>query len=507
METAEIALEAELAAGVWTNLWPDVLASPPPRFSYGISGSGPLDLVARTGNLTFSLKNGEDNSAGLLGYYAPGNPNARPGWGEGIRTRMKFTYAGTAYYKFLGRLSGVDVEPGRFAQRKAHAEALDWMDIAASQKLSQLPIETDKRVDQLLTSALAVMPIQPRATDFDTGIETLARCFDSDADSKTTFLSLFGKLCRNDLGGRIYLRGDTTGGETLCFESRRARLFNTTPIVALADNMRELKVSYDREAIRNLIRVRIFPKRVDESEVVIHDAPAPVPISPGQTVTLTLPYRDPDTGQEISATDVVWPLEADTDFKFGANQGDYGELNSSLAFVETIGGNSARLEITNSGTTPGWLNKLQLRGKGIYAYDPQTIEASDPGSIDIRGERVLTWDLTQHDSQTKAEALASFLKLTEKDPRRIPSSVRFLANSTPALMTAALAGEPGACFSLLETVTGIDSDLFINGVSFEIEGGKWIWCEWTPAPVYSLPIWTIGVSRLGVTPAECVPVL
>jgi hypothetical protein len=106
-----------------------------------------------------------------------------------------------------------------------------------------------------------------------------------------------------------------------------------------------------------------------------------------------------------------------------------------------------------------------------------------------------------------AEALAGFKLLESKEPRKVPSSVRFLANSNPTFMLAALQGEVSSRMTLRESMTAIDGDFHINGVSFEIESGKWIWVDWTLVPAYALPIWIIGVSRIGVTPAECVPVL
>jgi hypothetical protein len=351
------------------------------------------------------------------------------------------------------------------------------------------------------------MPIQPRATSYDTGVETFSRFFDTDSDEKMSPLSLFSKLARNEMGGFIYLKGDTVGGETLRFDNRRARLLNTASIVTLDDSMHDLTVEYDRQAVKNVVQARVYPKRVDDQVVVIYTGQAPFAINSGQSVTVVLPFRDPATARPISATEVVWPLVADTDFKFGANQGDFGELNGALGLAATIGGNSTKVTFTNNGTVPGWLNKLQLRGKGIYAFDPQTFEAKDTPSILKRGELVLTWDLEQHDNPANAEALAGFKLLEHKEPRKVPSSARFLANSSQARMLAFLQGEVSSRITLRETVTAVGGDFNINWVSFKIVDGKWIWCEWSLVPAYALPIWIIGVSRIEVNPVECVLVL
>lgn len=508
MEEATIALEAELSAGVWTDLIADsLLGAGPLHGEYGIRGTGPLDLIASTGILRFILDNGASNSAGKPGYYTPGHVDQRSGFDESTKVRTKFTYGGTSYYKMLARISDVAPSAGLFREARTTVTALDWMDQAAAQKIAQLGIQTNKRGEELLALVLADMPIQPRATSFDTGIETLARFFDTDSDEKMSPMSLMAKMARNELGGRIYVMGDTAGGETLRFEHRRRRILTATAFATLDQTMDELEIEYSRKAVYNVVRARVYPKEIDAVAVVIYTLQSPIPISTGQSVTLVLPFRDPATARALSASDVTWPPAA-ADFKFGANEGDYGELNAALTFPSyTVGGNSARVTITNAGSVPGWLNKLEVWGKGIKAYDPLTYEARDQASIDDRGETVLTWELEQHDNLLKAEALAGFKLLEWKQPRKVPQRVRFLANKSSALMLAFLQGEPGSRVTLKESLTATDADYFINAVGFDVEPGGLIWCEWTVEPAYSLPIWIIGVSQIGVTPVECVPVL
>jgi hypothetical protein len=738
--SAAIALECNFGGTAWTDMYADVrLGDAPLTCKYGITDAGPSALVASTGSASLSLDNSEQNSAGSIGLYSPGHVNLRTGFAKGADIRAKFTYDGTAYYKWRGKIADILPAFGTYRERVTRVTAVDWMDQAAVQLISQLPIQTDVRVDEVLPDILADMPVQPRATAFGTGTETLARVFDTESDAKTSVLGLFQKLCRNELGGRIYLKGDTAGGETLTFENHRKRGTDTTVVATLADTMQDLTVEHLRSSARNVIRVRVFPKRVDTELVTIYNREKRFALNPKQSLPMVVQFIDPATKRPISATGVITPLEADTDFKFGSNEGDYGDLNDDLRIITgdlagalgagaaaptmgasgvgdgrtafsfagaqyvniwspelarlfngslgailvpvritdaavwadgvsrqifrlladgsnyvivrknttvnqinwlynaagttesigdtslaastdwfllgmtwdkaaeevkaylngvqagatatglgifagslteaslsqniatahkgllahaavfdrvltaadilaiynalgtdprpaimshapigywmladssgdeaaseieagAIGGNSAKIVAINTGENPGWVNSLKLRGYGIYAYDDQTAEARDEESVDAQGELTLTWDLEQHDNPLVAETLAGFLKLHWTDPPP-PVTVRFLANASDALMRAFLLGEPGSRITLSEPVTARSADYFINGVTFDVEAGGIIWCEWLMEPAEIVPggaasYWIPDVGRFSEAPSETIP--
>ncbi len=494
MEEATIAVQAELSTGVWTDLMPDVLLDRGLSFEYGIRGAGPMDLVAGSGNLRFALDNRESNSAAKRGYYTPGHADKRSGWDEGIQARTKFTYGGSDRYKWVGRVASIGPKAGSFLEGDAQVQAVDWMDIASRAKLKQLGIVTWKRVDQILPTIFADMPVPPQATSYATGVETFASFFNTDRDEGTTVLSLLEKAARNEYG-QIYLKGDATGGGTLRFDSRHSRGLNLTSIVTLDQTMLDLDVSYDRQHIYNLVKARVFPLKVDAAATtVLYELQVPLSIAPGQSVTLELPYRDPTTAKRISASEVVSPLVADTGFKFGSSQGSANDLNASLGISLTIGGNTTLATLTNNASVLGSVNILKLHGKGIYPYDPQTLEARDQTSIDKRGELLLQFDLEQISSATKGETYAAYLKNRYHLPQKLARRVRFLANQSAALMAAALDGEPSSRFTMKESMTAIDSDWFINAVKFDIQAGGLIYCEWIAVPADTTPMWIWNTS-------------
>ena len=88
---APVLVEAQLSAGVWSNLSPDVVISDGLSWRYGISGNGPLDNVAATGQLTFTLRNDKANSGSTQGWYSPVHASKRAGWAFGVLVRVVMT--------------------------------------------------------------------------------------------------------------------------------------------------------------------------------------------------------------------------------------------------------------------------------------------------------------------------------------------------------------------------------------------------------------------------------
>src|SRR5512136_1427816 len=120
-----------------------------------MAGTGPRDRVASSGSLTFALDNSEANSAGLVGYYSLGHPNARPGFRLGIGVRLKLGYDGVLYYKWRGVIDAVRPIPGEAKERRVSVSCVDWMDEAAKAKLRGLAVQTNKRSDQVFSTIVA----------------------------------------------------------------------------------------------------------------------------------------------------------------------------------------------------------------------------------------------------------------------------------------------------------------------------------------------------------------
>ena len=468
---------------LWTEC-PDVLVDPGPEWEYGLPGNDPMDLVATTGILTFTLDNSEHNSASLAGYYSPGHANCPDWFTDDLPVRVIVerldTHASST--RFVGECMGFRPTSGLYGEGITEVEAHDWMEHASVKKLGQLPITADATADDALTLALAQFEIQPEDTDFDVGDETWDYVFVTDDSTKMSMASLFQKLARNELGGHIFLEGDGT----LRFDSRSYRWDITDADFALdaaTDHpMSELDVAWLRRDIKNRIECKCFPSKTDAAATtLIWKLQQTFPLAKATSMTLVCPYRDPDTGARISAIDVVTPLVSGTHIKFGTvDDGSTNDLIGDLTFPMTVGANSAEIVLTNTGAVDGFVNFLELRGKGIYTYEPMVMSDEDVASIANIGVRPEAINLDLINDPNRAQAYATLLLSWLVSPHASVERVQFLANYNDDFATAAIELEPNSRFSIAEPQTGINDHFFACRISYEQRGPR-LWVTIVPA--------------------------
>ena len=483
--TWAIEMEFSGVGAGWTSVKADVLRAAPVSWGYGINGAGPLDRIAGTGQLTFVLDNSTANSAATLGYYSPDHASVRSGFAIGIRCRLTATYSGTTYYKFIGTLESITPEAGARGARVVYCTVLDWMDEAAKQKTANIATQVDKRPDEIIGAIVANMTRQPISTSYAAGQLEYPYALDTAEDESSAAMTELAKAVYSDVG-YLYVKGDTSAGGVLRFEDRRVRQAATTVLTTLTVQ-HGLSIGHSRAGVYNRVKVSINPRRVDAAATTVlyqYDAAQLLTIGPSETVTIIGQYRDPDQrAQRVGGVDLVTPV-AYTDYAFGTGVGDTG-MTASLSVSATSGGNSVILELTNSGTVSGFVTLLQVRGRGLYAYDPVTLQTTDSTSRTTYGEFVLSIDLPHEPRQHVAQSVADTMLARHKDARAHETRVTIVGNYSDALMTAALAREPGDLVAVTESVTGLSADqYFINGVSYQIDGGNILTASWVLAPDY-----------------------
>lgn len=462
----------------------DVLADYPLRWEYGFAGSGAMDLVATTGLLLATLDNSIHNAAGEAGYYSPGGAEA-PAWftdGLPVRVLVERQDNMASAVKFLGEVTHIRPTAGRFDEAITEIEAQDWMGYASAQTVGQLAIATNKRADEALTLALAEFPRQPEDTDFEVGIQTFPLVFDSDEGAAYSMAALLQKLAVNEGGGYIFLTGDGT----LTFHNRHHRpLASDADLVLDPDDdspVSILEVAWSRASVANRIEMQIYPAQVDAlATTVLWALQQPMAIPAGEEIVVKCAYRDPDTGAKISATSIVDPLVSATHIKFGS-QDDMAsnDLIADLTFPLSVGGNAAEVTLTNTGDQAGFLNKLEIVGKGIYNYDPVSVIRQDATSISARGEQSLQIQLRQSDDAIMARGFAVSLLQELKDMALEVELIRFPANLTADLAAAALALEPNQRVTVVELQTATSQDYFTARLRFE-QAGPLLWIELIPS--------------------------
>jgi len=464
--------------GVWTDVTDD--CSYALRLRYGNWGAGPLDRVAQTGALTFSLRNGTDNTAGLLGYYTPGHANCRAGFRRGIRVRVTMTYLGVGYRRFTGKLYEIAPTPGIYRDRWTRVVAYDWIEELASFVVREVAAQSNQRADQLLTTLVAAMPsnAQPVAQDLDTGVDTFPIGFD-DLGGGTNGLALASSIALSELG-YVYV----TGNGTLRFENRQASQ-SALVQATFSNDMTDLVASGSLSDVYNHVRVTVYPRRTGGSTIVLWAiSPDVAPSVPaGGSVTIYGRYRDPsDESVLVGGTSLVTPV-ASTDY-VANTQADGGgsDITADVTVTASFYGSSFKYVIDNANAGTAYLTTLQARGLPIFNLAPTTVESETAQDY---GRRTLELDMPYQDDQNVAQDIATYLRAQFESLLGQAQEVGFNANRSAAHLTAALLLEPGDLIQVTEPMTALSAaTLRVSGVELVFQGPRITWCRLATTPAF-----------------------
>lgn len=483
-------------APVWTDITDDVLLMDNPiEFEDGIRSTSLIDLLASPGSINFTLDNSPANSGGKAGYYSPGHADCRAGFAKNIQIRFLVTYDGTTYSLGVYWLKKPIPSAGLFGEAVTICTASDWLEVMMNVPLPAIGVQASVRADELLDILLANVTTLPTSLDLDEGDSVFESALDADNVETDSVYSILAKICASEYG-HIYLVQDTEGGGKLKFEHRNARLANTTSLGTISNTMDDAVVIDDAGQVFDRFQVSITPKRVDTSNVDLATLNYHLYIGPGETKTFTLQYTEQTSGNRISGKTIVTPV-AGTDYKFGStDDGSSQDLNASLTVTLSPaagGSNSTDFNVVNSGSAGGYLNLFQLRGLGIYAFNPYTVE------VGTGGLRVQKLTMPYQNNPNTADAVANYLQSAASDNERRGCRVKIHANKSAALMAAVIAGTVSTRWTLAETQTGLSGDFFINSRRWSIGMGGRLDVEWLLVPAGSSPAWVLDTSALDST--------
>ena len=492
------------AARSWTDLSADVMY--PLEAVAGIQGRGVMDRIAQTGTLQFDLRNGTQSSGGVNGYYTPGHANVRTGWAEGVPIRLAIAYGGVTYYKFRGVLSSCEIAPGVYRSRRVRALCVDYMDTLARDVLPSVT-GTSYTADQVIQRVLDEAGWPPHAVSLDPTDDVYVYVLDR-AGLDSTLLTEVAKAVLSELG-YLYVVGDTTGGGTLRFEDRSARQVDDAFDATFDQTMQGLTVTRTLDDTRNIVRVTVYPRSVDAGVVVVYalptDTAATQTIPAGGTLTMEAVYTDvSQKAQLVGAVNIQYQadlgqgrysLVPSTDFQ--ANSAIDGTGTDLTAVVSTefdMGYAKATIRLTNTSASAAYLRKLQLRGQGLYTDQSITVERRNGTSVRLYHPRSESVDLPYQVDAQFAGDVASALLSGLGVPRTLPATVSINGGSSAALLTQALAREPGDRIGLAETMSGLvtTTGFHLNGVRLVIAPGQIVTAEWT----LGMPLWSDEVPSL-----------
>lgn len=483
----------------------DVISNKTFNHGQGISGSRPKSLVASPGKFTFWLNNSAQNSAGLAGYYSPDHANIRTGFEIGAEARVKYTYDGTDYYKWRGKI--YDIFPNADSLDPfTRVVAFDWMRIAQTQKFQNIMVAQNQRGDQALTTVVDTLPQaqQPNTRSFDTGKSTYPFVFDSERDEKSSQMSVMQKIAQSELA-RIYVNHQGGDGEQLVFENRHHAVSVTAVQYDFDDSISAIRTTYPYANIFTKLISRAFPREISTGDVVLAQLQKSFSIPPGETRTLKLEFRDPSSGDRISASSLTAQI-ASTDY-LGNAQEDGGGADQTADLIvatSTTSGNSKAYDITNGGAGTVWITKFQQQGKSILLFDPVTYETeSTPAVIADKGEHVLRFDLPYEDDYNVAVDFGDYLLGTWENSVVLVNGLTFYPERSTGLAQAFCDIDIGHRVTVNLPQVGIDQDYFVNKINSRWDRGL-VKASYGLRPAESTVVMQLGSAIYGVLDAaEC----
>lgn len=504
--------------GVWTDITAYLIRDIDGE--WGMGGNGPLDLLARTGTMDIVLNN---DGANLI----PEMPGALTGWKKGIGVKLVLYFEGVPYVRFKGTVKSIKPGNGLFGHLRVNVHVTDWLEYAAEHPVVNPGVLANQRGDDVIQTALGLMPIQPAATELDTGMSVFPTTFDT-VTSHTKTYAEFGKVAFSEPGA-VYLRKDKFNGETLVFEAANHRggwkplsqiekakadsgflqkeddgyllkedggriILNQAEEFFADNNMMSAETEYGERVI-NLFNISANPRRIDASAQVLFKLDAPVAISGGQTIVLKGTYADPAGGLPINGQNMITP----------ATPGDYlantmfdssgADLSADLIVTPSYGGEGFRHLVKNNSLYKGWITKFNYRGYGIYRYNPISHAEEDANSIAEFSTQSESMDQKYQNALLHGRVYAATVVEEERSARMILNKVTFIANRSNTLMMAFLNGDIGLYFRCANDEKGIDDLYYVQGVRFKIKPGGYIMFTWNVKKMVSL---ILGLSQIAV---------
>jgi hypothetical protein len=277
----------------------------------------------------------------------------------------------------------------------------------------------------------------------------------------------------------------TETGETLLTEAGEDLLVDALTTFSFTDNLRSLAVKYGEDVV-NRFSVMAYPRKVDTSVVILYSLGSPMEIGAGQTVTFTGNYVDPVGGQSAGGMEMIAPV-ATTDYLLNTQSDGLGtNLTAGAVVTADFGASSGINTVRNPSLLSGYIIKFQLRGKGIYTYDPVEFNIEDATSIAEYGPIEQTLDQKYQDNLSYGEALARSLLYFGKQPHTVLRSIDYLANLSPEVMNAFLQFDVGSLIKVQVTAMGIDGSYIIQKEDFVIGKTGVIFCTYLLAAFWSL---------------------
>lgn len=387
-----------------------------------------------------------------LNTSSPIYPNLMPG----REMRIRVNDGADTWNVFRGKIDSLSpVRQGN--QRRLKIKLVDgWAFLKGSQgvrKAVQTGLTTDTAIGYILT---LIGWLAGWGSDLAMGSDTLAYWWTEGKNAADAILD----LVENEFG-RFHISGN---GQAV-FRGRNAD-FNSTASFTLDQSvlLKDPVLPYPWESIRNIIRLRLFPRVLQATGELWRMRGTPS-IAPGDTLTVYAEFRY--SNRITPAQNLIAPVVT-TDYTMNsAADGSGTNLSANFSVTMTGYGETAKLVVTNNGTTAGYITLLKIRGDALDAPDSTLVEI-DNSSGSLYGPRSFALDLLWNQNTRAAQDAANWLKSWMSSPLSYP------VLQLEGRDTVQYAYELHTRFTLTAAELGINADYRLMGIEHEWldEGGQ-----------------------------------
>ena len=395
----EVIVECETGTDVWTDLTSDVMIADGVSISYGISGDKPMDVVAGTGECSFTLlglKYSFHHADALSGFEfgagirvvmyrtldtaqsvssitrSSSTATVTTAASHGYATADWITIAGasqsgyngtfqitvtaaTTYTYDLGSLTPVTPATGTITARLGYIK--HWGKLRSANpnpgtyRAHTVRVTSYDRMRDLAETKVRAIDVAINKTEAElltlvldslpAVAQPLRRDFDTGAD---TFPYAFNELgagtpaltvCKH-IAVSCYGGIFMKGDGTLVLQSRDTRGTGTAAF-HFNETMASLSTNSSVDELVNNVRTTINPRTIDAAAttVITSTTGTPLSVGAGDTLTLYLEYRDPDDTQTLIGATAVVSATATTDYLGNASSDGTGADKTSDLTITT----------------------------------------------------------------------------------------------------------------------------------------------------------------------------
>lgn len=488
-------IEFELVGrGLGWTVCPDVLLESV-TYNRGLPGGGIADSVADPGSLSFRLNNSSENVVHLQGRYTPDHANCLPGFEEGIGVRVRYTLDTGTIIRWTGTLEDINPVPGKYASRTVSCMAVGWMEIAATTRLSDLPVLVNKRGDEVFQTLISSLPpySQPRSIEVDLSLDTYPYTLDRTRDEQTRLREELYRLAISGMD-RVWEKGDGT----IVYESRSRRVGTTADRDTFIYH-HGFDVTRSRSNIINQATFTANPRIPGTLNSLLYSLNQPMAISPGSPQNILGPWTDPaNPNIRVGAVDLTTLVPGVDYVANTAADGSGTDITNYLTVLVGLSGNATTFRVELGGAVSGFLTVLQQRGQPLLNYGQTGLIAEDASSISLVGLRPININMPYQGDLRLTQEAAQYVVFTRKDKRPfITSFHRKVSLGNQTALARSLSRDISDRIRIVDAISGVASSFHINTITEQAYESH-IETVWNLSPADSSGYWFLEDPEKGI---------